>query len=508
MPYFIRTEGNLISTLQSFWTEGVELKKEEKPDQKGLTVKKAENFSEWYTQVLIKSDFIDYSDVSGCIVLLPAAYGAWQIITQAVDAKFKKDGIEDVYFPLFIPEKLLLKEKEHFEGFVPEVAWVTEAGSSKLEEKLAIRPTSETIMYRNFSNRIRSWRDLPLRFNQWNNVVRWEFKHPTPFIRSREFLWNEGHTAYASEKEARAESDVILKIYQDVLKDYLALPGIVGVKSRKETFPGAIASYSIEHVMPDGWAIQGPDFHLDGQNFAKAFEIKFLDKEEKQQYAWQNTYAITTREIGVMIATHGDDKGLVIPPKLAYVQVAIVPIFRKEGMEQVKDYAQSVYEQLRHNYRTKLDDRESYSPGFKFNEWELKGVPIRIEIGPKEVEKKKVVIVRRDTSEKREIDAASVSAEIKETMEHIHENLYKKAEAALHASTHNADNYEELKKVIAEKKGIASAPWCGDQACEDKVKTETGAKITNIPLEQKGKAGKCIVCGKPAKERANFAKSY
>ncbi len=484
------------------------MEKAEKSRPNGLTVKKADNFSEWYTQVLLKSDFIDYSDVSGCIVFLPAAYGAWQKITSAVDAEFKKDGIEDVYFPLFIPERLLLKEKEHFEGFVPEVAWVTEAGNSKLDEKLAIRPTSETIMYRNFSKRIRSWRDLPLRFNQWNNVVRWEFKHPTPFIRSREFLWNEGHTVYATEAESRAERDVILGIYSKILKEYLAIPGIIGIKSRKETFPGALASYSIEHILPDGWAIQGPDFHLDGQNFSKAFEIKFLDKEEKQQFAWQNTYAITTRELGVMVATHGDDKGLVIPPKLANIQVIIIPILKKEGSAAVLEYARSIAEQLKADYRVKVDEREGYSPGFKFNEWELKGIPIRIELGPRDLENNKVILVRRDTGEKQEIDAASVHRSVKDLVEHIHENLYSRAEHAMKAMIHITDDYSDLKDILSEKKGIVSAPWCGNVACEDKIKEETGAKITNIPLDQKKIDGKCVYCGKPASERANFAKSY
>ncbi|MCL5419859.1 MAG: proline--tRNA ligase [Candidatus Marsarchaeota archaeon] len=482
--------------------------KEDGRDQKGVTVKKSENFSEWYIQALTKSEFIDYTDVSGCFVFMPAAYAAWQAVTEAVDSRFKADGIEDVYFPLLIPEKLLLKEKEHFEGFVPEVAWVTQSGSTKLEERLAIRPTSEVLMYKSYSRWIRSWRDLPLRFNQWNNVVRWEFKHPTPFIRTREFLWNEGHSVFATKKEAEAERDVILKIYQDVLRDYLALPGIAGTKSRKETFPGAVNSYSIEHVMPDGWALQGPDFHSDGQNFAKAFEIKFLDKDGNSQYAFQNTYAITTRELGVMVAVHGDDKGLILPPKLAYIQVVIVPIYRKEAVEAVRKAVEEAYRLLKRNYRVRLDDREGYSPGFKFSEWELRGVPIRIEIGPRDAGNGKVIIVRRDTGEKRETNAADADKAVAETLELIHNELYKRAETMLKSSVHAADGYDAFKKILFEKGGIIHAPWCGDQACEDKIKEETGAKITNIPFEQEKNAAKCIYCGKEAKEAANFAKSY
>jgi prolyl-tRNA synthetase len=481
----------------------------DEPDQKGLTVKKSEDFSEWYTQVLLKSGFIDYSDVSGALVFLPAAYGAWQLITQAVDAEFKKSGVEDVYFPLLIPEKLLVQEKTHFEGFVPEVAWVTETGDTKLEERLAIRPTSETIMYKSYSKWIRSWRDLPLRFNQWNNVLRWEFKHPTPFIRSREFLWNEGHSAFATEMEARAERDVIIGIYLRTLRDYLALPGIVGRKSDREKFAGAVASYSIEHVMPDGWALQGPDFHLDGQNFAKAFGISFLDKDGKREFAWQNTYAITTRELGVVAAVHGDDKGLVIPPRIAYVQIVIVPILRKEGSEMVLSLANDVLGRLkREGYRCRMDDREGYSPGFKFNEWELKGIPIRIEIGPRDVEKNSVVAVRRDNGAKEEIRVGVIAERIGGVISEMHEDMYRKAEGMLKSFIHRVDDYDAFKKVIDGEKGIMSAPWCGSIECETKIKEETGAKITNVPLEQDGAVPKCIYCGKEGKERANFARSY
>lgn len=474
----------------------------------GITVKKSENFMEWYLQVLLKSDFMDYSDVSGCIIFKPAAYGAWQIIVNATDAEFKKVGIEDVYFPLLIPEKLLKKEAEHFAGFIPEVAWVTQSGDTKFDERLAIRPTSEALMYSSYSKWVRSWRDLPIRYNQWNNVLRWEFKHSTPFLRSREFLWNEGHSAFATEKEASAERDEVLGIYMKILKEYFALPAILGIKTRKETFPGAIATYSTEHVMPDGWAIQGPDFHIDGQNFSKPFDIKFLDKEEKYSYVWQNTYALTTRELGVMVATHGDDKGLVLPPKLAYIQVVIVPIYKNENEKEIKKHSKKIATTLSKKFRTKVDDREGYSPGYKFNDWELKGIPVRIEVGQREMEGDKVVLVRRDTGEKAECKTADASKEIDKLLESIHSNLYSRAEEYLKANTHTVATYDELKKVLEEKKGIIRAPWCGDAVCEEKVKAETGAKIINIPFEQGELIEKCVYCGKKSKHMANFAKSY
>ncbi len=482
--------------------------KEEKADEKGLSVKKSENFSEWYVQVLTKSGMIDYTDVSGCIVFRPAAYALWEEISRAIDTEFKKDGVSNVYFPLLIPEKLLQKEQAHLEGFTPEVAWVTQTGDTVLEERLAVRPTSETIMYASYAKWVRSWRDLPLRYNQWNNVLRWEFKHPTPFIRSREFLWNEGHSVFATSDEAIAERGRILGIYKKILEDYLAIPGIVGRKSEKEKFAGAVESYSIEHMMPDGWAIQGPDHHFDGQNFSKAFEIKFLDKNNNTEYGWQTTYAITTREIGVLVATHGDDKGIIMPPRIAHVQVVIVPIFRKEGTEAVKKFSGEIAEMLKRDYRVRLDDRDGYSPGFKFNEWELKGVPIRVEIGPKEVEAKKVVIVRRDTGEKHEVGIDSLAKEIGSTLGAIHSELFKRADAMLRSYVHNVKSYDEFKKLLAEKKGIMHAPWCGEISCEEKIKEETGAKITNIPVDQKDLSGKCVYCGKDAKEMANFARSY
>ncbi|MDE1805050.1 MAG: proline--tRNA ligase [Candidatus Micrarchaeota archaeon] len=474
-----------------------------------MTARKSENFSEWYVQVLTKSEFVDYTDVSGALVYRPAAYAVWEILSRAVDAEFKRIGVQNVYFPLFIPEKYLEKEKEMLKGFTPEVAWVTHAGESKLAERLAVRPTSETIMYASYSKWIRSWRDLPLRYNQWNNVVRWEFKDPTPLIRGREFLWNEGHTVFATEKEAAAERDVILGIYERILKEYLALPGIVGQKTAKEKFPGAIASYSIEQIMPDMLVVQGPDFHFDGQTFAKAFDIKFLDENGGTSYPYQNTYAITTRELGVMVATHSDDKGLILPPKVAHIQAVIVPIYKSENREEVLKFARKVEAQLEKELRVKVDDRDGYTPGFKFADWEMRGIPLRIEIGPRDMEKGQAVIARRDTGEKSEVEIGSALKKANAILKEIHENLYSRAEKFMAENIHtDVKSYEQFKKVMKEKGGIIHAPWCADQACEDKVKEETGAKITNLPFKSCPLEPKCICCGRKAKHMANFAKSY
>ncbi len=471
----------------------------------GVTVKKSENFDEWYIQVILKSGLADYSDVSGCLILRPDAYFIWEQIQKHTDAEFKKIGIKNVYFPLFIPEKFLCKEKEHVEGFNPEVAWVTETGDSKLDERLAVRPTSETIMYPSYSKWIRSWRDLPLRYNQWNNVVRWEFKHAVPFLRTREFLWNEAHTVFATEKEALAEEDEVVGIYKKVTQDVLALPGFFGRKTEKEKFAGAVFSDAIEHMLPDGKVIQGPPFHHDGQKFAKAFDITFLDENKERQYAWQNTYAITTREIGVMIMVHGDDKGLVIPPKLASTQVVIVPIFKNETKDEVLSHARKIEGSLE-GLRTKVDDRE-VSPGWKFNEWELKGVPIRIEIGPKDIAAGQVVMVRRDTLAKETVKISDVSSRVKSMLEEINRSMYEKALKFLKDNTHQVKTYDELKSGLL-KGGVYQAFWCSSQECEEKIKEETKAKIVNIPFEQPKALGECVFCKKKGKMLVNIARSY
>jgi prolyl-tRNA synthetase len=488
---------------------GKKVQEKKKLKQESITVKKNTNFSEWYREIIIKSELADYSEVSGCIVFRPLAYAIWERIRAETEKRLKKIGIETVYFPLFIPEKLLSKEAEHVDGFSPEVAWVTEAGNSKLKEKLAIRPTSETIMYPSYAKWIRSWRDLPLRLNQWNNVVRWEFKHPTPFLRSREFLWNEGHTVFATKEEAESERNQILGIYQEITSKYLALPGILGKKSHKEKFAGAVASYSIEHLMPDGKAIQGPDFHNDGQNFSKAFDITFIDQNNNKQYAWQNTWAITTREIGVMVAVHSDDKGLILPPKVAPTQVIIIPILTKQmSKKQVLDEAKKIEHELECNLRVKLDDRSEYTPGWKFNEWELKGVPLRVEIGPRDIVKKQVIVVRRDTGQKKTVNVNDLFKEIVKDLNSIQKDLYSKAQKILQDNTHKVNDYTEFTKILHTKGGILQVCWCGEISCEELIKEKTSAKITNIPFEQGKLFSDCIYCGKKAKMIVNFAKSY
>lgn len=346
-----------------------------------------------------------------------------------------------------------------------------------------------------------------MRYNQWNSVVRWEFKHPTPLLRSREFLWNEGHTVFATKEEAEAEQDIILSIYEEVCKDFMALPCIAGRKTEKEKFAGAVHSNSLEHVMPDGKAIQGPDFHHDGQNFAKMFGIEFLDKDGKKQYAWQNTWAITTRELGVLVATHGDDKGLILPPKVAPIQAIIVPIYTDDTQKKVILEANRLKNSLK-TISVELDDREGYSPGWKFNDWELKGVPLRIEIGPKDVSKKQAVLVRRDTGAKKTVSMTSVASEASKALDAIQKSLYAKAKKYMDEHVTRVRTYAEFKKVLEVKKGILKTSWCGKQACEDAVKEETGAKITNMPFDDQKVFSKCVYCGKDAKYVANFARSH
>jgi prolyl-tRNA synthetase len=474
----------------------------------GITVKKAGDFDEWYTQVLIRSEIADYSPVSGCMVFRPLGYAIWEEIQRATDSRFRDAGIQNVYFPLFIPERLLKKEAEHVEGFSPEVAWVTQAGNTPLEERLAIRPTSETVMYEVISRWVRSWRDLPLRLNQWNNVVRWEFKHPTPFLRTREFLWNEGHSAFASRDDAAAERDEILSIYRAVTEEYLALPGYMGRKTDSEKFAGAEESYSIEHLLPDGKAVQGPDFHFDGQRFSKAFDIKFVDEEGQNQFAWQNTWAISTREIGVMLAVHSDDKGAVVPPRLAKVQVVIVPIVNDESKKAVLEECRKIAKHLSARFRTKLDDRDHLTPGRKFNEWELKGVPLRVEIGPRDLKAGQAVLVRRDTGKKRVVKADSIVSETEGDLEAMQKDLLARAKEQLQKNTRDASTVEELKRAIDEHGGIVRIPWCGKKSCEDRLRTEAGGKILNIPLDQEAVRAKCGSCGEPSKMIANYGRSY
>lgn len=477
---------------------------------KGIASEKDE-FSEWFTQLMLKADLADYTNVSGAIVFKPTAYAIWENIKQEVDKRFKKIGLKNVYFPLLIPEKTLAKEQEHFKGFVPEVAWVTHAGSSKLSERLAIRPTSETIMYESYSKWIRSWRDLPLRLNQWNNVIRWEFKHPIPFLRTREFLWNEGHTVFASAKEAIAEEKEIMTIYKNVCENLLALPSLIGKKTDKEKFAGAVYTTSLEFLMPNGKAIQGPDFHHDGQNFSKAYDIRFLDKQGKEQYAWQNTFAITTRMLGVTFAIHSDNKGLILPPKISPNKIAIIPILFEESKKQVLAKANEIQKKLK-KYSPILDDREEYKPGFKYNEWELKGIPLRIELGPKDLEKAQVIAVRRDTNEKIIVKLENLTKEVDNILDQIQENLWQKANALITHSLVQVETLDAAQKEIKNKK-IVVAPMCNKAECEDNLKWKTqGAKALNIPSKAEQPASlakaKCIICSAPAAYYVRIGKSY
>ncbi len=481
------------------------------PEEKaevGITVKKADDLSEWYTQAIIKSGLVDYTDVSGCIAFRPDGYALWENIQKEVDFQLKKIGIKNVYFPLLIPEKFLNKEAEHLAGFSPEVAWVTHTGNTKLSERLAVRPTSETVMYPSYSKWIQSHRDLPMRYAQWNSVVRWEFKHPVPLLRSREFLWVEGHTVFAKKEEAEAEMREIIKIWEDFSRNFMALPFLTGQKSKSETFAGAEYTWTLEYYLPNGKAIQGPDAHFDGQNFAKAFDIMFLDESKNRQYAYQNTWAITTRMIGTMVAIHGDDKGLVLPPYLAPTQAVIVPIFFKD-MNLVLTEAKKIQGQLAGDFRVILDDRTEYTPGWKFNEWEMKGVPVRIEIGPKDVEKKQVVLVRRDTGVKSFVKITELKKALSDLLGDINTNLYTRAKKFLDDNIVETKDWAEFLNAIKNKKMVYS-PWCGETECEEWIKDKTdGAKTINIPLNLPKKISeKCPQCGKPAKVWCYFAKSY
>ncbi|MDP3765399.1 MAG: proline--tRNA ligase [Nanoarchaeota archaeon] len=475
----------------------------------GLTVKKSEDFNEWYNQVCLKSDLMDYSSVSGCIVFKPGSYEIWENIRDIFDKKIKKSGHRNCYFPLLIPERLLMKEKEHVKGFTPEVAWVTKAGDKELEEKLAIRPTSETVMYESYAKWIRSWRDLPLLLNQWNNVVRWEFKHPKPFLRTREFLWQEGHTAHADEKDAEREVMQQLFEYVDLVENFMAVPVIAGKKTDKEKFAGAVYTTTIEALMPDGKMLQMGTSHMLGQNFSKPFGIKFLDKDEKEKYAWNTSWGLSTRTIGAVIMVHGDDKGLVLPPKIAPLQIVIVPILFKETMKEVCDKAKEIGKKLEGlGYKVLVDDRELYTPGWKFNEWELKGIPLRIEIGPKDIKENKVVFVRRDTSEKNSVKFKDLEKKTEEVLNEIQTSLFENAKKFLKKSIKEAKTFDELLKAIKNKK-LVLAQFCNERECEEKIKDKAeGAEARVIPFEQKKADGKCIHCGEKAKVWCYFGRGY
>lgn len=468
---------------------------------------RSEDFPQWYTDVILKTDMVDYSDVKGCMVIKPYGYGVWELIQQQMDARFKATGVKNAYFPLFIPESLLLKEAEHVEGFAPEVAWVTQGGSEKLTERLAIRPTSETIIGSMYSRWIHSYRDLPVLMNQWCNVVRWE-KSTRPFLRTSEFLWQEGHTAHESFEEAQEKTMQMLEVYRDFAENVLAIPVITGRKSEKEKFAGAVATYTMEAMMQDGKALQMGTSHNLGDNFAKGYEIQYLSREGKLEYCFTTSWGTSTRMIGGLIMVHGDDRGLVLPPRVAPIQIVILPIaMHKEG---VLDKASAIRDELQAaGIRVELDARDQ-SAGWKFNEWEMKGVPIRLEIGPKDIENNQVVIVRRDTLEKQFISMDNLAEKLKAELDEVHKGLYEKALALRKSKTVDAHDFSELKEGV--QSGFVRAAWCGERECEDEIKAATGASTRCMPLNDEDGAANlgemCVHCGKPAKHVMYFAKAY
>jgi prolyl-tRNA synthetase family I len=468
----------------------------------GITVKKADDISEWYTQVIQKAELAEYTDVSGCMVIRPRAYSVWEKVQDYFNGRIKKIGVQNAYFPLLIPEHLLTKEKEHVEGFSPEVAWVTHGGSSKLAERLAIRPTSETIMYDSYKKWIRSHTDLPLKINQWCNIIRWEFKHPVPFLRGREFLWQEGHTVFASAEEAEKEVWDIIDIYADVMEELFAVPVMKGKKTDSEKFAGADFTASIETVLPTGKAIQVATSHMLGQNFSKAFGISFIDKDEKKKHPFQNSWGISTRSLGIMVMMHGDDKGLVLPPKVAPVQIVIVPI---RASEELVAAASDIRKDL-HGFDVVVDDRKNYTPGFKFNDWELKGVPLRIEVGPKDMEAKSCVLVRRDTSEKKSVKLVHVRDEARLMLDSMQRDMLAKARIAMEGMIAEVRDEGAFKEAINDKK-VGRLPFCNTAACEEEVSAKYSVKTLNIPLKSHA-SGKCMFCGKDAKVMICIGKSY
>lgn len=489
---------------------GEDSKKVDK-DSLGISVKKSENLSDWYTQVVLKAELADYTPAKGFMVLRPYGFEIWEQIKNYFDSRIKKTGHHNAYFPTLIPESLLKRESEHFEGFTPEVFWVTHSGTQELADRYAVRPTSETIIHDSMSRWIRSWRDLPMLLNVWNSVLRAEIKSTKPFIRSAEFLWQEGHTAHVTEQDAEKEVMDILLVYRDVMQELLAVPVIIGKKSEKEKFVGAVYTTTLEAMMPDGRAVQMGTSHLLGQNFSKPFEIRFLGEDGDLHFVWQTSWGISWRLIGALIMEHGDDKGLILPPKAAPIQVIIIPIlFSTTKTGAVLEKCSEISDSLSAlGYRVQIDSRENYTPGWKFNEWELKGIPLRIEIGPRDVANDSVVLVRRDTSTKETVQRANLEMSVKKVMEEIQTSIWNKAEVRLNAQTHEAISFEELAKALETMGGFVKAPWCGVQECEEKVKNDTGADIRLIPFDEPAiSSAKCVVCNGPANKLAYFARAY
>ena len=463
-----------------------------------------EDFAQWYTDVVKKAELIDYSSVRGCMILRPNGYAIWENIQKELDARFKATGVENVYMPLFIPESLLQKEKDHVEGFAPEVAWVTHGGLEKLPERLCVRPTSETLFCDLYANIIQSYRDLPKLYNQWCSVVRWE-KTTRPFLRSMEFLWQEGHTAHATAEEAEERTIQMLNVYADFCENVLAIPMIKCKKTDKEKFAGAHSTYTIEALMHDGKALQSGTSHNFGDGFAHAFGVQYTDKENKLQYVHQTSWGMSTRIIGAVIMVHGDDSGLVLPPRIAPNQVVIVPIMQKK--EGVLEKANEVKEQLSKVSRVILDDSEK-SPGWKFSEYEMRGIPVRVELGPRDIENNQAVLARRDTGEKITVSLDNIAEEVTKLLDTIQHDMLERARKHRDSHTYTAHNMEEFAKTVKETPGFVKAMWCGDEECENKIKEMTGATSRCMPFEQEHIDDKCVCCGKPAKTMVYWGKAY
>ena len=469
---------------------------------------RAENYSQWYIDTILQSKLADYSPVKGCMVIRPRGYALWEKMKAGLDGLFKETGHQNAYFPMLIPESFLKKEAEHVKGFSPELAVVTHAGGEKLEEPLILRPTSETIIWSMYKKWIQSYRDLPLLINQWANVIRWE-KRTRLFLRTTEFLWQEGHTAHATEEEAQEETIKMLMVYKKFAEEYMALPVIAGIKSESEKFAGAVQTYAIEGLMQDKRALQAGTSHNLGQNFAKAFDVTFQTKEGTLDHVWATSWGVSTRLVGALIMTHSDDRGLVLPPVLAPIQVMIVPIFKNENKAQVVGYARKLYERLKTQVSVEIDEDDQNSPGWKFAEAELHGIPIRIEVGPKDMEKNQAMLVRRDTYEKIPVANPEVETRVKQLLEEIQNNLYHRALAFRKENTHQAEDYQSFKKLIEEQGGFIESGWCGNADCEAKIKKETKATIRVLPMGRNGAGNRtCILCGEKAKELAVFAKAY
>ena len=474
----------------------------------GITVSKSENFSEWYTQVVIKAELADYAPVKGLIVLRPDGYSIWESIKESLDKKLKETGHRNGFLPVLIPESLLAKEKEHFEGFNPEVFWVTHSGNSEIGDRLALRPTSETLAYSLFSKWIRSWRDLPLKINFWNSALRAEIKGTKPFLRTSEFLWQEGHTVHATKDEAEKEVADILELYKKTIEEELAVPVVTGKKSEKDKFVGAVYTNTLESLMPDGKALQMGTSHFLGQNFSKPFDVKYLDENNTEIFAWQTSWGVSWRLIGGMIMTHGDDKGLVLPPKVSPIQVIIIPIYHsKEDKENVLQKACQIKDSLSNNgIRVNLDDREQLTPGFKFNDWEMRGIPIRIEIGPKDIAKNQIVLARRHNQTKISLDIDGLTEKTLSELKNIQKEMFDAAKKILDERVVRVSEYQQFKKELENGKMI-DCSWCGNQTCEDKIKEETGADLRVIPSDNT-KAETCIYCKNSGTTNVLFARGY